>query len=142
MEYEPQPVPPIYQPEVAADAIHYAAHHKRREIYVANSTIQTVVGNKIAPGFLDHFLARAAFEGQYTKQPRDPNRPYNLFEPVPRDFGTHGPFDDRAHKRDLPTVVTKRLGAAGTRGLLLLIAPLWLAFGVLPNLINGLRRPA
>jgi NAD(P)-dependent dehydrogenase (short-subunit alcohol dehydrogenase family) len=140
MEYKPQPVPPIFQPEIAADAIHFAAHHRRREIYVGNATVQTIVGSKIVPGFLDHYLAHAAFEGQFTNEVRDPARPSNLFKPVPRDYGTHGPFDDRARTTDLVTRVTTVLGAGGTKSLLLIAAPLWFAFMVLPNLVRGLRK--
>lgn len=140
MEYRPQPVPPIYQPEIAADAIHFAAHHRRREIYVGDATVQTVVGSKVAPGFLDHYLAHAAFEGQFTERERDRNRPNTLFEPAPRDYGTHGPFDDRARSHDLASRATTWLGAGGTRTLLLIAAPLGLAFGVLPSLIRGLRH--
>jgi hypothetical protein len=140
MEFRPQPVPPIYQPEIAAKAIHFAAHHKRREIYVGNATVQTVIGSKVAPGFLDHYLAHAAFEGQFTHAERDPNRPNTLFEPAPRDYGTHGPFDDRARGHDLVSRATTWLGAGGTRALLLIAAPLWLAFAVLPSLVRGLRN--
>jgi NAD(P)-dependent dehydrogenase (short-subunit alcohol dehydrogenase family) len=140
MEYRPRPVPPIFQPEIAADAIHYAAHHRRREIYVGNSSVQTIVGSAIAPGFLDHYLAHAAFEGQFTEQKHDPGRVSNLFHPAPTDYGTHGPFDAQARSRDLVTRATTRLGAAGTRSLLLLIGPLWLAIAVLPSLARGLRR--
>lgn len=139
MEYEPQPVPPTYQPEIAADSIHYAAHHRHREIYVGNATVQNVVGSKLAPGVLDHYLAHAAFEGQFTHQKRDPNRPSNLFQPVQRAYGTHGPFSDRAKTHDLVSRVTTRLGASGTHALLLVVGPLWLAFSVLPSLLKGLR---
>ena len=140
MEYRPRPVPPIFQPEIAAEAVHYAAHHQRREIYVGNSTVQTIVGSKVVPGLLDHYLAHAAFEGQFTEQRHDPERASNLFHPAPHDYGTHGPFDAQARPRDLLTRATMRLGAGGTRALLLFIGPLWLAFAVLPSLVRGLRR--
>ena len=91
-----QPVPPIYQPEVAAEAIFWAAHQRRREINVAIPTILTVVGNKVAPGLLDHYLARTGYKSQQTDEPEDPNRPYNLWEPVGGDHGAHGRFDARA----------------------------------------------
>jgi hypothetical protein len=93
----PQPVPPIFQPEVAAEAIVWAAHHKRREVYVGGPTIQAIEGNKIAPGWLDHYLALTCFDGQQTGEPVSPDRPNNLFDPVPGDHGAHGIFDDRAH---------------------------------------------
>jgi NAD(P)-dependent dehydrogenase (short-subunit alcohol dehydrogenase family) len=142
MEFEPQPVPPIFQPEIAAESIYYAAHHKRREIYVGNSTVQTIVGSKVAPGMLDHYLAHAAFEGQFTQRKRSPDRPSNLFEPAPRDYGTHGQFDARARKHDWVTRLTTPLGAGGTRALLLLVGPLWLTFAVLPGFVQGLRSAA
>ena len=93
----PQPVPPIFQPEVAAEAIVWAAHHKRREVYVGGPTIQAIEGNKIAPGWLDHYLALTCFDGQQTGEPVSSDRPNNLFDPVPGDHGAHGIFDDRAH---------------------------------------------
>ncbi len=96
---EGQPVPPIYQPEVPADAIFYAAHHPRREFFVGWPTVMTVIGNKLAPAVADHYLARTGFESQQTDQPRDPARPDNLWTPVPGDHGAHGRFDDRASYR-------------------------------------------
>jgi NAD(P)-dependent dehydrogenase (short-subunit alcohol dehydrogenase family) len=93
----PQPVPPIFQPEVAAEAIVWAAHHKRREVYVGGPTVQAIEANKIAPGLLDLYLARTCYSGQQTDEPVNPNRPNNLFEPVAGDHGAHGIFDSRAH---------------------------------------------
>jgi NAD(P)-dependent dehydrogenase (short-subunit alcohol dehydrogenase family) len=93
-----QPVPPIYQPEVAARAIVYASHHPLREIYVGLPTIKAIVGNKIAPGLLDHDLAHNCFDAQQLDEPEDPNRPDNLWKPVDadEDRATHGIFDARA----------------------------------------------
>jgi NAD(P)-dependent dehydrogenase (short-subunit alcohol dehydrogenase family) len=91
-----QPVPPIFQPEVAADAIHWAAHHERRELWVGLPTVQAIVGDRVAPGLLDQFLARTGYDSQQTDEPEDPNRPHNLWEPVPGDHGAHGAFDTRA----------------------------------------------
>ncbi len=91
-----QPVPPIYQPEVAADAIVFASHHDRREIYVGLPTVKAIVGNKIFPGLLDHYLARTAFQGQQTNETKDPGRKDNLYEPVPGDHGPHGTFGSRS----------------------------------------------
>jgi short-subunit dehydrogenase len=91
------PVPPIYQPEIAADAIHHAAHHRRRQIYVGIPTVMNIVGERLAPWLLDRFLARKGFDSQMTEQPLDPVGHDNLFEPVDEDRGAHGPFDDRAH---------------------------------------------
>ncbi len=95
----PQPVEPIYQPEVAAEAIYWAAHNKRREVYVGTSSVITILGNKIAPWLGDRYLARTAYDGQQTEEPVDPDRPDNLFDPVPEDRGSHGIFDSQAHAR-------------------------------------------
>lgn len=92
----PQPVPPIYQPEVAADAIVWAAEHPRREVWVGVPTWKTILGQRVSPPALDHYLADVAWEGQQTDEPLDPERPDNLFEPVPGDTGAHGSFDSRA----------------------------------------------
>lgn len=97
----PKPVPPIFQPELAADAIVWAAHHKRREVYVGDSTVEAIWGNKVAPGILDRYLARTGFDAQQTEQPVSPDRPSNLFEPVPGDPGAHGIFDEEAHETSL-----------------------------------------
>jgi NAD(P)-dependent dehydrogenase (short-subunit alcohol dehydrogenase family) len=91
-----QPVPPIFQPEVAADAIVFAATHKRREIYVGLPTVEAIVVNKIAPGFVDRHLAHTCFKAQQTDEPKNPSQPDNLFAPVAHDFGAHGTFDQRA----------------------------------------------
>ena len=96
-----QPVPPIYQPEVAARAVVFAADHpKRREYWVGASTTATLVANAVAPGVLDRYLARTGFASQQTDQARDPDQPANLWEPADgesgRDFGAHGVFDDRS----------------------------------------------
>ena len=91
-----QPVPPIFQPEVAAEAIYFAAHHPRREFYVGLPSLKAIVANRIAPGLLDRILARTGYESQQYDGPEDPNRPNNLWEPVPGDHGAHGDFDARA----------------------------------------------
>ena len=96
----PQPVPPIYQPEIPAEAVYWAAHHRRRELWVGYSAVEAIVGNKIAPGFADRYLAHKAFSGQQVKNmPVPPDRPDNLFEPVPELAATHGIFDDQAKRR-------------------------------------------
>lgn len=96
---QPQPVPPIYQPEVAAQGIVWAAHHRRREVWVGGSTFQAILGQRVWPGFMDWLMARLAYEGQMTDDPAPPDRPGNLFEPVPGTFATHGRFDKRARER-------------------------------------------
>ncbi|MGX2031118.1 SDR family oxidoreductase [Methylocaldum gracile] len=92
----PQPVPPIFQPEVAARGIVHAAYHPRREFWIGWPTVKTILGNKLVPGFLDRYLADKAYEGQLGPEPLPSNRPDNLFDPVPGDHGAHGRFDNRA----------------------------------------------
>src|SRR5713226_9387963 len=96
-----QPVPPIFQPEIAAEAIVWAAYSNRREINVALPTSAAVIGNNLAPGLLDHYLARYGYDSQMTDEPEDPRRPDNLWKPLPGDRGAHGAFDDRAHDRSI-----------------------------------------
>ncbi len=88
-----QPVPPIYQPEVAARAILQAIEDPRREMFVGGSTVAAIQGHKLAPGLLDRFLATTAYDGQQTPEPEDPARPDNLFGPIAQDLGAHGQFD-------------------------------------------------
>jgi NAD(P)-dependent dehydrogenase (short-subunit alcohol dehydrogenase family) len=95
MNRAPQPVPPIYEPEVAAEAIYFAAHAKRREVYVGSSTVKAIVANKFVPGLLDRYLARVGYISQLSREPRE-RSPGNLFAPVPGDRGAHGRFDKRA----------------------------------------------
>lgn len=115
----PQPVPPIFQPEVAARAVHWAADHDRREWWVGASTAATMIANAVAPGLLDRYLARTGFDSQQTQEPVDPNRPVNLWRAVDEqdDYGTHGTFDDRSHDRSLQwwaTVHRRELLSAAT----------------------------
>ena len=99
LPHKAQPVPPIYQPEVAARAIYYAAHHpRRREYYAGWSTVKAIFGNKLAPSFADHYLARTGYDSQQYDGPEDPNRPNNLWHPVAGDHGAHGVFDSRARQ--------------------------------------------
>jgi NAD(P)-dependent dehydrogenase (short-subunit alcohol dehydrogenase family) len=93
---KPQPVPPIYQPEIGADAVLFAAHNDRREMYVGYPTVEAIIGDKIAPGFADWYLARNGYDAQQTDEPVETDRRDNLWEPVPGDHGAHGTFDDRA----------------------------------------------
>ena len=95
----PQPVPPIYQPEVAADAIVWASEHAPKELKVGMSSVLTIYANRVAPALIDRYLARNGYVSQQTDEPADPARPDNLFTPVPGDHGVHGAFDERAHKR-------------------------------------------
>ena len=89
---KPRPMGTIYQPEIAAKAVVYAAQHHKREVFVGYPTWQTIVGNKVIPGWLDRYLAKIGYQGQQTDQPENPDRPHNLWEPVPGDHGAHGSF--------------------------------------------------
>ena len=92
----PQPVPPIYQPEIAADAIVWASDHPRREFFVGGTTVMTIVGNKLAPRIADRYLAKTNIQAQQTDIPISPDRPDYLERPLPGDRGPHGIFDDKA----------------------------------------------
>lgn len=92
-----RPVPPIYQPEIMADAIFYAAHATRREVTIGYPAVKAIYGNKIAPGYADWVLGNNGYEMQMTDERVDPNRPHNLWEPVEGDRGAHGAFDDIAY---------------------------------------------
>jgi len=105
-----QPVPPIFQPELAAEAIYFAAHHSRREFYVGWPSAKAIVGNKIAPGLGDHFLARTGYESQQYDGSEDPNRAHNLWEPVAGDHGAHGDFDSRAKSHSAQWWMSKHRG--------------------------------
>jgi len=114
----PMPVPPIYQPEIPAEAVYWAAHHHRREVWVGYSTLLAILGNKLAPSLADRYLAKTAFAGQQIKDmPVSANRPNNLFEPVPGKAATHGIFDEQAKKRSPQLwASTHRAVVAGAMG--------------------------
>jgi NAD(P)-dependent dehydrogenase (short-subunit alcohol dehydrogenase family) len=108
----PQPVPPIYQPEIAAQAVVHALDHPRRKQYwVGGSTVATVLGQRLAPALLDRFVARTGYKSQQTDQPVSSDRPSNLWEPVDgpgaEDPGAHGVFDDQAHGRSAQMWATR-----------------------------------
>lgn len=97
---KPQPVPPIYEPEVAAQAIVHAAHHYRREWYVGWPTVKAILGNRFMSSFADWYLARTGYAAQQSDGATAPDRKDNLFTPVDekRDFGAHGDFGQRAQR--------------------------------------------
>jgi NAD(P)-dependent dehydrogenase (short-subunit alcohol dehydrogenase family) len=114
MPRHPMPVPPIYQPEVAARAIYWAAHHRRRELYVGFPTVYTIIGNKVAPWLAERYLAKTAVDGQQTKEQFDGTATANLFHPTDDDHdeGAHGGFDDQAHRRSPQAWLSRhRLGS-------------------------------
>lgn len=104
----PQPVPPIFQPEVAARAIYYAAHSKRREVFVGGSTMKAIYGQDVAPSFADWYLGTHGYESQQTEELVAPDRPDNLFEPVAGDWAAHGIFTDQAKDFSLQNWVNLR----------------------------------
>jgi NAD(P)-dependent dehydrogenase (short-subunit alcohol dehydrogenase family) len=122
-----QPVPPIYQPEVAAEAILWAAYHDRRELNVGLSTSVVILANKLVPGLGDWYLARTGYESQQTDVPEDPDRPDNLWQPVPGDHGAHGDFGDRAYASSPHLWATTHRGwlALAGVGVVGLFAALW-----------------
>ncbi len=102
----PRPVAPVYQPEVAAKAIVWAAEHRRREVMVGGPTPLTVWAGRLAPGLVDRYLARTNYQGQQTDEPIPPDRPSYLWEPVPGDPGAHGIFDAEAHESSIQLAST------------------------------------
>jgi NAD(P)-dependent dehydrogenase (short-subunit alcohol dehydrogenase family) len=135
MPNKPLPVPPIFEPEVGAEAVHYVAHNYRREMYVGFPTVKAIVGNKIVPGYADHYLARNGYESQQTDEPDDPNRPNNLWEPVAGDHGAHGPFDKQASDWSAQVWVSENRDWLGLLGAGLAGLALGVTFG-----LNGGRR--
>ena len=119
MDHRSQPVPPIYQPEVAADAIHFAAHERRRELWVGASTAAVIAGNKLAPGVGDHYLARTGFDSQQYDGPPPASARYNLWQPVDdvADKGAHGAFDARATGHSVELFAAKHKGWLAAAGL-------------------------
>jgi NAD(P)-dependent dehydrogenase (short-subunit alcohol dehydrogenase family) len=107
---KPQPVPPIFQPEVAAEAIVWAADRAPRELLVGLSTVVAVVGNRFFAGLGDRYLAKTGFRAQQTSQADDHGRPSNLWHPVPGDAGAHGDFDAQAHARSPGLWVATHIG--------------------------------
>ena len=114
MANHPMPVPPVYQPEVAADAVHWAASHRRRQVYVGIPTVYTVLGSKFAPWIAERYLARTAVKGQQTEGPPDKrNAEGNLMRPPEHDPGPHGPFDKKAHSHSVQWWLSRHRAAIG-----------------------------
>jgi NAD(P)-dependent dehydrogenase (short-subunit alcohol dehydrogenase family) len=130
MPRKAQPVPPIFQPEIAGEAIHFAAHHRRRQLYVGLPTVVSIVGNELAPGLGDRYLARTGFDSQQYDGGEAPGRPDNLFAPCDddQDHGMHGSFDDRARSRspELWTSMHRWVGLAAAG--LVVCGAAWLRF--------------
>jgi len=107
-----QPVPPIFQPEIAAAAIVRAATHHSREVWVGWPAVKTILSARLCPGLGDRLAARNAYESQMTDAPEDPDRADNLFDPVPGDFGVHGRFDARAESSSTQWSLSKHRWSA------------------------------
>jgi hypothetical protein len=132
----PQPVPPIYQPEVAARGVLFAADHpRRRQYWVGATTAATVLANKFVPALLDRYLARTGYGSQQTGQQVDDGRPDNLYQPVDgpdgRDHGAHGIFDTRSHARSAQVWLDERpralAGLAAGTAVVTALAATWRA---------------
>jgi NAD(P)-dependent dehydrogenase (short-subunit alcohol dehydrogenase family) len=119
--HKAQPVPPVFQPEVAARAIRFAAFHPRREIWVGWPTVKAILANKVAPGLIDRYLAKAGYTGQVTDEPLPPDAPANLFQPVPGPYGAHGRFDRQARRRSWEMFTSRHRGAV-TAGMMVALA--------------------
>lgn len=114
----PRPVPPIFQPEIAARAVHRMAHRPRREVWVGGPALQIILASRLAQSWLGRKLAYQAWDGQFSGEPAEP-RPDNLHDPVTGDYGAHGRFDARARRRSLQTWASLHRGPLATGGLLL-----------------------
>ena len=139
MPRKSQPFGTIYQPEVAADAIVWAADHPRRELNVGSGTTKAIIANSFAPGLLDHYLARVGFDGQQGEEPETPGCPDNLYAPLPGDAGVHGVFDERATSRSAHLWTEKHRGWVAI-GLLAGAALLTFAATGLSTSREGARR--
>jgi hypothetical protein len=124
---DPQPVPPIYQPELAAEAIVWAVEHDRREVNLGAPTTATLLADKVAPGLLDRYLARTGYDSQQTDRPVGTDRPDNLFDAVPGDAGARGRFDNRAKRTSLQWWVTTHRSLTTLAGIGALVIALGIA---------------
>lgn len=130
---KPQPVPPLYQPEVAADAVVWAADHDRDELWVGLPTYKAIIGNRLVPRQLDETLSRTGWDSQMTDEPADSDREHNVWNPVDddRDAGAHGRFDDRARSKSPMFWVSTHRNAlvVGLGAFLALISGVWFGWG-------------
>ena len=118
-----KPVAPIFEPEVPARAIFFAATHRRRDVWVGWPTVKAILANRIAPSLIDRYLAKSGYSGQLSDKPTAADAPSNLFEPVPGDYSAHGRFDDRSRTgswemfTDRHKAVSLAIGAVAAIGL-------------------------
>ena len=104
---KPRPVAPVYQPEVAANAIEWASRHPRREMWVGGNTAAIIAGSQLAPWLADRYVARTNVDAQQTDEPLPAGRPDYLDGPLPGDRGAHGPFDDESKTRSIQLTLAK-----------------------------------
>jgi short-subunit dehydrogenase len=130
----PQPVPPIYQPEVIARAALYAAERAPRELWIGGGAIKAVVGQKVIPGLLDRYLARTGYQAQQTDYPDSKDRKDNLWKPVPGDRGAHGDFDGRSREWSIELWARTHLRELGAGAMF--------AVGALAFVAGRMRRAA
>jgi hypothetical protein len=128
MGWKAQPVPPVFQPEVAARAIYFGAFNPRRQIWVGFPTLKAILANRLFPGLLDRYLGQAGYTGQLTDQPADPNAAGNLFEPVEGPYGAHGRFDGVARARSWEMFTSRHRDAAWAVALVGVVAGACLLF--------------
>jgi short-subunit dehydrogenase len=128
MPRKAQPVPPIFQPEVGAEAVYWAAHQRHREVFVGWPTARAIWGQRFMPGVLDHLAARLAWDGQMFDGAPAPNQPIDLYAPVPGHEGAHGAFDSRAKTSSWEMELTTRASCVAT-AFYELVAPLARAVG-------------
>jgi len=128
MKKQTKPVPPIYQPEMAARAIHFGATHRRREVWGGCPTVLAIIANRIAPGLIDRYLATNGYSGQLSDEPLPADAPANLFEPVPGHATAHGRFDAEAQSSSWEMITVRHrvasLVGVAVMGLVALLA-LW-----------------
>jgi NADP-dependent 3-hydroxy acid dehydrogenase YdfG len=132
MPNHPQPVPPIFQPEVIARSVYWVAHHPRREFTIGMSAVQAIIGDKFIPGILDHYLAYMGYGAQQTQESVEPNLPNNLYDPLPGDYGARGEFDHRSCDYSVQAWVNRYRGWLA----------LGLSLGALSSLYCAARRSA
>jgi short-subunit dehydrogenase len=137
---KPQPVPPIFQPEVAARAIYWCAHQRRREVRVGWPTTKAAIADKLVPGLADRYLAKIGYSAQQSNEPADNNRANNLFQSVPGDYGAHGEFDHRAKEYSLQFTLTKYRDAILTGMVAALGAFFWVRKSRAVRLADRLER--
>jgi len=120
-----KPVPPVFQPEVIANAVVWVSEHEREEMYLGLPTVKAIVGNRLFPRLLDHYLGRTGYAAQQTAEPEDPDRPDNLWEPVEADVGAHGRFDAIARRQSWQIWLSEHRRALALAGIGTLVAAAW-----------------